>query len=114
MGEYRISYNPYTKDYISGQSPHSIAIYNHHKQAKFEEYIRGIILDDVLYLRIYYPFPDLQEKTYSHILKASEALLKEYKLRLIRLIKTKDSINIREVRYNVTNDLLSGLKLSCI
>lgn len=114
VNEYRISFNPYTKDYISGQSPHSIAIYNHHKQAKFEEYIRGIIFNEVLYLRIYYPFPDLQEKTLSDILKASETLLRDNKRRLIRLIKAKDSLNIKEVRYNVTNDLLSGLKLSCI
>jgi hypothetical protein len=114
MNEYRISYNPFTKDYISGFSPHSIQLYNRGRQLSFDEYIRGIILDNVLYLRLYYPFQDLENKTLPEVNKASLKLLKENIPPILALIKNKDNITIESIRYNVINDLLSGLKLTCI
>jgi len=111
MIEYRINYNPYTNDYISGYNSHSIALYNQGKQKSFDDYIRGIILDDVLYLRIYYPFKDLQDREYQYILLASEKLLQDNINDILVLIKNKENIVIKDIKYNVANDLLSGLKL---
>ena len=62
MTEIRFSYNPFTKNYIESGCSHAVALYNKGKQKQFDEYIRGIILDDVLYLRTYYPF-DLSSLT---------------------------------------------------
>ena len=111
MNEYKILYNPYTKDYISGSQSHSIQLYNQGKQACFDDYIRGIILDDVLYLRIYYPYEDIQDRAYQDILLASNKLLKDNTRAILALIKRKENITINKIEYNVTNDLLSGLKL---
>jgi len=111
MIEYRINYNPYTKDYISGTSSHSIQLYNRGRQSQFDEYIRCIILDDILYLRVYYPFKDLQDKEYKDILLASEKLLQDNINDILALIKDKENVVIKDIKYNVDNDLLSGLKL---
>ena len=111
MSEYRISYNPFTGDYISGSQSHSIQLYNRGRQSQFDDYIRGIILDNVLYLRVYYPFSDLQDREYQDILSASNKLLQDNTSAILALIKDKENITIKDIRYNVTNDILSGLKL---
>lgn len=114
MNEYRISYNPYTKDYISGCQSHSIQLYNKERINTFDDYIRGLILDNVLYLRLYYPFPDLENKTLQELNKASYKLLNNNTRDILKVIKDKENITIKDIRYNVTNDILSGLKLTCI
>ena len=111
MIEYRILYNPYTRDYISGNQSHSIQLYNKGKQSQFDDYIRGIILDNVLYLRVYYPFKDLQDRELQFILLASKKLLQENIKGILQAIKNKENIIINKIEYNATNDLLSGLKL---
>ena len=60
MAEIRFSYNPFTKEYIESDSSHSITIHNKGKTKQFDDYIRGIIVDNKLYLRLYYPFNDLE------------------------------------------------------
>ena len=111
MSEYRISYNPYTKDYISGRQSHSIQLYNQGKQACFDDYIRGIILDDVLYLRVYYPYNNIDTLTSDKLYQASYKLLKDNTRDILQAIKDKENITIKCIQYNVTNDILSGLKL---
>lgn len=111
MNEYRISYNPYTKDYISGYNSHSIALYNKGKQKSFDEYIRGIIINNRLYLRLYYPFDDIDILTRDKIYQSSYTLLKDNEKDIIKAIKKHDDIIITEIIYNVDNDLLKGLKL---
>jgi hypothetical protein len=114
MSEYRISYNPYTKDYISGCQSHSIQLYNQGKQAYFDDYIRGIILDNVLYLRVFYPFKDIDTLTSDKLFSASLKLLKANQKTIRHKIKQDYNIPINKIVYNATNDLLSGLKLTCI
>lgn len=114
MNEYRISYNPYTKDYISGCQSHSIQLYNKGRQAQFDQYIRCIILDNVLYLRTYYPYDNIDTLTRDNLYKASLTLLKDNTKDILTILKYKDNITITKIKYNVNNDLLSGLKLSCI
>lgn len=111
MNEYRISYNPFSNDYISGGDSHSIALYNKGKQAQFEEYIRGIIVDNTLYLRLYYPFEDIEAISKTKLYQASSELLKGYTSDILERIQAEENINIKEIKYNVENDLLKGLKL---
>jgi hypothetical protein len=111
MNEYRISYNPYTKDYISGSQSHSIQLYNRGRQSQFNEYIRGIIHNDTLYLRVYYPYEDIDTLTRDKLYQASYTLLKDNEKDIIKAIKKQDNIIITGIKYNVTNDLLSSLKL---
>jgi hypothetical protein len=114
MNEYRVSYNPFTKEYLSGYSSHSVQLYNKGRQSSFDEYIRGIILDDVLYLRIYYPYEDLDTLTRDKLYKASLTLLQDNTSIILEVIKNKENITIKSIKYNVDNDLLRGLKLANI
>lgn len=114
MIEYRINYNPFTKDYISGYNSHSIQLYNKGKQKNFDEYIRGIIIDNTLYLRIYYPFNDIDELSKDKLYQASYSLLQDNKKNIIKAIKQKENIIITNIKYNVDNDLLKGLSLAYI
>jgi len=110
MSEIRFSYNPFTKDYIESGVSHSIAIYNKGKQKQFDEYIRGIILDDTLYLRLYYPFEDITEQTITEVKQKSYALLGDF----LPQILTKLELSFKEIHYNVENDLLEGIGLANI
>jgi len=115
MSEKRFSYNPFTLDYIGGENTcHAVSLWNKGQELHFDEYIRGIILDDILYLRLYYPFKDLENKTLSELNKTSLILLKDNIKTILQHIKQDYNIPIAEIKYNVTNDLLSGLKLTCI
>lgn len=114
MTEIRFSYNPFTNDFIASDSSHSIAIANKGKQKLFDEYIRGIILDDVLYLRLYYPFIDLSDLSLIDLKQRSRQLL-EYNRSKIKLLILKEyKIEIKEIKFNVENDLLKGIGLANI
>ena len=114
MTEKRFSYNPFTKDFIDSNVDHAVAIYNKGKQKQFDEYIRGIILDDVLYLRLYYPFEDLSELSLVELKQKSYQLLLMNKHLIIDLIKDKYDITIEIFNFNVENDLLQGIGLANI
>ena len=114
MSEYRINYNPNNKHYISGNASHTMQIYNQGKQKQFDQYIRGIILHNVLYLRLYYPYEDIDTLTSIELYQASYALLNDSLDAILEAIKQYDNIVISDIQFNVDNDLLSGLKLANI
>ena len=114
MQEYRVCYNPFSKHYVSGSQSHTLQIYNTGKQKIFDEYIRGIILDNVLYLRLYYPFKDIAEITKDKLYQASYILLNEYKQTIINAINQNDNVIIKDVKFNYTNDLFKDLKLAYV
>lgn len=112
MSEIRFSYNPFTKDYIKSDCSHSIAIYNKGKQKQFDEYIRGIILNNVLYLRTYYPFNNLSELSLIQLRQKSRELLEHYQEDILKKIRA--TCYITSIKYNVDNDLLKGIGLANI
>lgn len=114
MSEKRFSYNPFTREYITSQTSHSIALYNRGRQGQFYEFIRGIISNNVLYLRVYYPFEDLDSLGHAKLFQASYKLLKEYEGQILKLVKENEKEKIQEVKYNVENDLLKGIGLANI
>lgn len=114
MTEIRFSYNPFTKDFIKSNGSHSIAIANKGKQKEFDEYIRGIILDDVLYLRLYYPFNDLSELSLIELKQKSRELLDYYCFDILAVLWAYNEFRPREIKFNVENDLLQGIGLANI
>lgn len=112
MTEIRFSYNPFIKDFIESDTSHTVAIYNKGKQKQFDEYIRGIILDGVLYLRLYFPFPLGDEIGIVDLKQKSRELLDYYTDSILDLIKKELDFIPKEIKYNVENDLLSGLGLA--
>ena len=111
MTEIRFSYNPFTKDFIESNTSHSIAIYNKGKQKQFDEYIRGIVFNDTLYLRLYYPFDDLSELSLVELKQKSRALLEQYKKEVLNKLGNTLIVGIQ---FNVENDLLKGIGLANI
>lgn len=107
MSEKRFSYNPFTKDFIEGGESHAVAIYNKGKQKQFDEYIRGIVHNKILYLRTYYPFTDFPSDSVELNRKSAE-LLESYEGEILKLL----SDDIRAIFYNAENDLLAGKGLA--
>jgi len=112
MSEKRFSYNPFSKDYVEGGTSHSIALYNRGKQKQFDEYIRGILLDGILYLRLYYPFDDLGELSAVELQQRSRELLEKYREEILFTLDRNNINYIVEIKYNVKNDLLAGVGLA--
>ena len=80
----------------------------------FDGYIRGIIKNDILYLRIFYPYDDIDEKSYTDIKNVSYKILKQCEADILKELK-KENINITFIYLNVTNDTLKEkLKLAYV
>jgi len=103
----KFSYNPFNGHFIDCEyNNHSDGIYNAGQQKHFDNYIRGIIKDKVLYLRTYYPFNDIENLLIDDINKKSLQLLKEYVSILLIKIKAHYRFIPQKIEYNATQDLL--------
>lgn len=114
MLEIRFSYNPFTKEFIECNCSHALSIYNKGKTDKFDEYIRGIILGNTLYLRLYYPFDDLSELSLIELKQKSRELLESYYMDIAVALWVKYKFRPNDIEYNVENDLLTGIGLANI
>jgi len=68
----------------------------------FDYYIRGIISENVLYLRAYYPYSDINELTYNDLMTKSNKLLTMFKDDILKAL-TSQNIQIDNVKLNVNN-----------
>lgn len=109
MTEKRFNYEPFNKVFIDcDNQSHSITLHNKGKAKEFDNYIRGIIQNDIVYLRVYYPFADISELSYNELIKKSSILLNEYKADILKAVKKHYSLKPKDVILNVTNDSLKG------
>ena len=80
----------------------------------FDYYIRGITKGNTLYLRLYYPYNDIDEQNYTFIKQSSYELLKASENDIVKALKYQ-AINITETILNVSNeDLKDKLKLQYV
>lgn len=107
--EKRFSYNPISKKFLDSGFCHSTALYNIGQQKNFDQYIRGIIKEGKLYLRLYYPLKDIDQKTIEQIEQKSFSLLYDQLKTIKVLIKKEYKIVVKEVVFNAKNDLLKGI-----
>jgi len=114
MTEIRFSYEPFKKKFIHCTTSHSIALYNIGKQKDFDQYIRGIIVGNKLYLRLYYPFDNLSELSLYQLRQQSRTILHQFRLEILKVVKKEYDIDVSVIKYNVENDLLTGLGLANI
>jgi hypothetical protein len=114
MTETRFSFNPFNDKFIFGGLSHNQDIYNSGNQKSFDNFIRGIILNNTLYLRLYYPFEDLENLSLNELKRKSYTLLKDNEKKILSLINDKLKVSINVINYNVDNDLLRGLQLANI
>lgn len=113
MTEKRYSYNPFTNDFFECSQSHSIALYNKGRQKQFDEYIRLIIVNNTLYIRLYYPFEDIDSLSLSELKQKSFTLIKQYEKDILSQLKNLN-ITPDKIVYNVDNDLLKGIRLANI
>ena len=107
--EIRFSYNPDHNDFIDCPTCHSTALYNKGKQKDFDKYIRGILLDGILYLRLFYPYDNIEELNIVQLQKHSRELLSFYLRDILKKIKEHYEIIPEKIVYNAVNDLLKGI-----
>jgi len=112
----RIFYNQDNKALYLFSESHACYIANNKKtlHKDFDYYIRGVIEGNRLFLRLYYPYNDIDERTFTEIKQASNILLSEVQADIIKELKKHD-IEISETVKNVSNeDLKSLLNVQCV
>jgi len=112
----RLFFNIDNKKLYSFNSSHAIYLHNHKQELNkgFDYYIRGIIKENTLYLRLYYPYNDIDEQSFTFIKQSSYELLKASENDIVKALKDQ-AINITETILNVSNeDLKDKLKLQYV
>ena len=103
----KFCYNPDNKKYLQGSAGHNIMLYNAGMQKDFDFFIRGIIDKGILYLRVYYPYNDIDSLTRDKLYQASYELLQSNIDAILALLK-RDNINIKEIIFNVDRAILES------
>jgi hypothetical protein len=107
--ETRFFYNPVTKEFLNcGTEDHAIFFHNKKRDVKtFDKYIRGIISNKVLYLRLFYPLADIDEKTFLELKEYSTFTLIDNESDIKKILR-KEGYTIKRTFYSVTNEDLRG------
>ena len=107
----RFFYHPKTKVFISGQCSHVELFHNKKIDTlkNFDNYIRGILQDGILYLRVFYPLPDIDTLNYEELITRSTGILLEHKTDILKALKKEYKGKIKDILYSVTNTDLKGV-----
>ena len=109
----RFFYNPNNGQFLNcDNSEHAIYYHNKKLSLPFDYYIRGIIKEDKLFLRVYYPFKDIDNLNYNELMNKSFLLLSEYKENILKVLKNEGFI-INECILNCTNEDLKDYLKTC-
>ena len=106
---HKFCYHYFTDKFIPCGESHSLTLYQQGKQREFDSYIRGIIQDSILYIRIFYPFPDGESKSISDIRRSSDILVHDKISNILKCIKSEYNVIPSGIRYNVTNEMLRDI-----
>jgi hypothetical protein len=104
MQEIKFSYNPFNKEFIkSAYGFHASDL----RGKDFKSYIRGAIIEGVLYLRAFYPFEpgNLEAESLQSLYNKSAKLLEQFRPELLKAIKKNIGANISSVVFNADKDL---------
>jgi len=112
----RFFYNPDKNRLYLFDCSHSEYFCNHKASLNnpFDFFIRGLIENDTLYLRLYYPYNDIDEKSFTQVKQFSFDCLNTCKADILKELQ-KENIYIKETIFNVSNeDLKTFLNLQYI
>ena len=83
--------------------------YYHNNKEKFslpfDNYIRGVIKEDILFLRVYYPYEDIDTLSFEALIDKSNALLGLYQKAIVKALKLQ-GVKINHVSFSCTNEEL--------
>jgi len=102
----RFFYNPETKKFSIFENGHVEFFHNRKNEfsENFDFYIRGIITEEnKILLRVYYPYNDIDELSYSELLDKSRELL-DINLQGIKEALNAQGVTIDGLTLNVTNE----------
>lgn len=95
------------------QDNHSDTISKFNKQARhvipFDKWIRGIIKDNVLYLRLFYPLPDIDTKTIDELNEYSFDVLFDNLKNIAKALRLAGIKKHLKCKFNVVNEDLKGI-----
>ena len=114
--ETRFSFNPKNKTFIIANDfqAHSESIAKFYKGEKyyFDDFIRGILKENVLYFRMFYNLPDIEEKTGEEIKEYSFNYIFDNLPEIKKAIKNAGLPQVKKVLYNVLNADLKGILIN--
>lgn len=91
---------------------------NYYHNAKlgksFDDYIRLILANEVLYIRVFYPYSDNANLSYNQLIKKSGQLINLFKKDIIKTLN-ENGFYFARIKINVTNeDLRQELKTNFV
>lgn len=103
--EKRFFYNPDNEKLYIFNSSHVQFFHNNRDKLNknFDYYIRGILKDDILYLRCFYPYDDIIYLSHKDIMKKSMELLNIFKNAVLTSLY-KEGIKVKDIKLNVSNE----------
>lgn len=101
----KFSFNPFTGQFIYGGLNHAEDI-RKIKSGRYDDFIRGIIIEGKLYLRTFYPFDGLENLTLTELNQKSYSLLFDNLEGIKKNLKKYLQFKTKDVIFNATNDLL--------
>lgn len=109
--ELKFSFHPVKKILLVSSlgEAHSDTIAKRGKKLPFDTWIRGIIIDNKLYLRTFYPLQDIEEKSLEEVKEASFNRLFDAQKSLLKALKSQGIAKPSKIAYNVNNDDLKGI-----
>ena len=108
--EIKFSYHPGKKVLLLSDlgENHADTIHKRGKGLPFDEFIRGIITEKTVFLRSFYPWHDINERSADYINKQSFDLLFDNKKAVFQALKKAGVKFPRKVAYNTINADLRG------
>jgi hypothetical protein len=106
----RFFYNPYSKKLSLFESDHVTFFHNRKNElgASFDEFIRGIIFENKILLRVFYPYSNINELSFSELLEKSGLLLNA-ELPAIKKALKREGVKAENFVLNVTNESAKNL-----
>lgn len=113
--EKRFFYNQDKNELFLFECSHSEFFYNKNRtifsSVKFDDIIRGIITEDKIYLRVFYPYDDIENLSFVELLEKSEKILLYHLPELEKELKVQGYY--QAISLNATNDLLKDELKTC-
>lgn len=108
MSDKRFFYNPDSKALIDcDNSSHALYYQNNKLKASFDDYIRGIVSKNTVYIRVFYPYDDIYNPLpYNELIKKSGQLIRLYLKDIEREVKKFYRLKNVKIIINATNDTL--------
>ena len=92
----------------------SHAEYYHNAKLKnsFDDYIRLILANDTVFIRVFYPYNDINQLNYKALMAKSRQLITLFKKDIVKALK-KQEIYFNKIKINATNETLKQDLKTC-